>query len=323
MSYWNFRSSASAQANMIVSRDHPDSDEWSRWLLNLRHGGDPSFAQALRTELEGYADRVLDGAKLKTDMTLADIGTGEGLIAFSAINRVGPSLHVVLTDISAPMLRHAEALASERGVRQQCSFVECAADKLTGIPDTSVDVVTTRAVLAYVANKEVALREFHRILKPGGRISLAEPIMQDDAFAACALKRMIDERGTESPGEPFLPLLHRWKAAQFPDTQEKITASPIANFSERTLFESIRVSGFTQIHLELHIDLLPSTIPSWKVFLESSPHPWAPPLSTILADVFTPEERQTFEKTMRPLVESGQALTTRRTAYFNAVKPAT
>lgn len=308
---------------MPVSRDHPDSDEWSRWLLNVRHGGDPTFDQTLRPELQGYADRVLDGAELKTDMTLADIGTGEGLVAFRAIDRVGPSLRVVLTDISATMLRHAERLASERGVRQQCTFVECAADELTGIPGTSVDVVTTRAVLAYVANKAVALREFHRILKPGGRISLAEPIMQDDALAACALKRMIDARGAQSAGDPFLPLLHRWKAAQFPDTPEKIAASPLANFSERTLFESVRVSGFTHIHLELHIDQRPSTIPSWSVFLETSPHPWAPPLSTILADLFSPEERQTFEKTMRPLVESGQALTTGRTVYLNALKAAT
>jgi arsenite methyltransferase len=308
---------------MPVSRDHPDSDEWSRWLLNVRHGGDPTFDRTLRPELQGYADRVLDGAELKADMTLADIGTGEGLVAFRAIDRVGPSLHVVLTDISATMLRYAERLASERGVRQQCTFVECAADELTAIPGTSVDAVTTRAVLAYVANKAVALREFHRILKPGGRISLAEPIMQDDALAACALKRMIDERGAQSTGDPFLPLLHRWKAAQFPDTPEKIAASPLANFSERTLFESVRVSGFTQLHLELHIDQRPSTIPSWSVFLETSPHPWAPPLSTILAERFSPEERQTFEKTMRPLVESGQALTTGRTAYLNAVKAAT
>jgi len=222
---------------MMINRDPPDSDEWSKWLLDLRHGGDPAFREALRTELETYADRVLDGAKLQTDMTLADVGTGEGLVAFRAIERVGPSLRVVLTDVSIPMLRHAEALASERGVRQQCTFVECAADKLTGVPDMSVDAVTTRAVLAYVADKGAALREFHRILKPGGRISFAEPIMQDDAFAACALKRLVDERGTQSAGDPFLPLLHRWKAAQFPDTPEKIAASPIANFSERTLFE--------------------------------------------------------------------------------------
>jgi hypothetical protein len=156
-------------------------------------------------------------------------------------------------------------------------------------------------------------------LKPGGRISLAEPIFQDDAYAALTLKNILE---TPSVGttDPLMPLLHRWKAAQFPDTAAKIAASPIANFSERTLFESIRVSGFTNIHLELHMDLRPSLLPSWKVFIETSPHPWAPPLSAILAERFTPQERQTFENTMRPLVESGQALEVTRTAYLTAVK---
>jgi ubiquinone/menaquinone biosynthesis C-methylase UbiE len=253
-------------------------------------------------------------------MTLADIGTGEGLIAFRAIDRIGPSLRVVLTDISPPLLSHARALATERGVLHQCSFVECAADKLTGIPNASVDVVTTRAVLAYVANKSAALREFHRILKPGGRVSLAEPIFQDDAFAACALKQMLDSQFRANP-DPRYQLLHRWKAAQFPDTPEKLAASPITNFSERTLLELASACGFSPLHLELHIDMLPSKISSWKAFLESSPHPWAPPPSDILAQQFTPQERQTFEDTLRPLVESGAAPTVTRTAYLSAVKP--
>ena len=306
---------------MSDNRSESQSDVWSRWLLHVRSGGDPAFDRAVRAELQPYAERLLDAARLEPGMTLADIGTGEGLIAFHAIDRIGPSLKVVLTDISAPLLRHAEALATERGVRQQCSFVECGADKLTGIPDASVDVVTTRAALAYVADKAAALREFQRILKPGGRISLAEPIFQDDAFAACALKSMVDEQ-RQNP-DPFRPLLHRWKAAQFPDTPEKIAASPIANFSERTLFELTRVLGFAQIHVELHIDMLSSRITGWQVFLDSSPHPWAPPLSQILAEHFTAAERQTFENTLRPLVESGQALTVMRTAYISATKPAT
>ena len=306
---------------MSGNRSDSQSDVWSRWLLQVRSGGDPAFDRQVRAELEPYAERVLDAARLEPGMTLADIGSGEGLIAFRAIDRIGPSLEVVLTDISAPLLRHAEALATERGVRQQCTFVECAADKLTGIADASVDVVTTRAALAYVADKAAALREFQRILKPGGRISLAEPIFQDDAFAACALKSMVDDQRPHNP-DPFRPLLHRWKAAQFPDTPEKIAASPIANFSERTLFELTRVVGFAQLHVELHIDMLSSSITGWQVFLDSSPHPWAPPLSQILAEQFTAEERQTFENTLRPLVESGEALTVMRTAYISATKPA-
>jgi len=304
---------------MPTHQDQPSSDTWSKWLLQTRNGGDPTFETTQRTQVEAYADRVLDGANLQPGMTLADIGTGDGLVAFRAIGRIGRSLRLIFADISSPLLRRARTLATKRGVLDQCSFVECAADRLSGIADTCTDVVTTRAVLAYVADKRAALAEFHRVLKPGGRISLAEPIFQDDAFAACTLKNMVE---TPSAGiaDPLLPLLYRWKAAQFPDTMERITASPIANFSERTLFESIRVSGFTNIHLELHMDLRPSIFPSWKVFIESSPHPWAPPLSVILAEQFTPEERQTFENSMRPLVDSRQAMEVGRTAYLTAVK---
>jgi SAM-dependent methyltransferase len=44
------------------------------------------------------------------------------------------------------------------------------------VDDAAVDVVTTRSVLIYVKDKAGALREFQRVLRPGGRISLYEPI---------------------------------------------------------------------------------------------------------------------------------------------------
>jgi arsenite methyltransferase len=296
------------------------SDEWSKWLLHRRHGGDTAFEQQISGHLKRYADRVLDAACLAPGMTLADIGTGEGLIAFNAIDRVGPLLNVILTDISAPMLDHVRALAAQRGVLGQCTLIECAADDLAGIPDASVDVVATRAVLAYVADKPKALREFFRVLKPGGRICLAEPIFYDDAFAACTLKTLVE---SQAPGtaDRFRPLLHRWKAAQFPDTQEKLLANPITNYTERTLFEMASAAGFVPVHLELHMDLTPSDITSWRVFLASSPHPWAPTLDEILARQFNDAERVFFEQVMRPLVERGTATTISRTAYISATKP--
>lgn len=302
--------------------DTPDSqsDVWSEWLLHRRHGDNPAFAQLLRAEVERFADRVLDAAKLAPGMKLADIGTGEGVIAFRAIERIGPTLSVLLTDVSAPMLRHAQSLALQREVHSQCAFLHCPADRLDGIADASVDVVTTRAVLAYVADKSAALREFRRVLKPGGRISVAEPILQDEAFLATALRTRTESEDVQSQ-DRFLPLLHRWKAAQYPDTLEKIANSPLVNYSERNLFEFVRGVGFVDIHLELHIDLLPSIIRSWDYFLHSSPHPWAPPPSVILAEQFTPEEQAFFEKRMRSIVESPDAATITRNVYLNATKP--
>jgi arsenite methyltransferase len=305
-----------------VSDSDPDSDLWSDWLLHVRHGGDPAADRAVRAETRRFADRVLDGARLVPGMVLADIGAGDGLVAFRAIDRVGPGLRVILTDISAPLLRHAEKIAVERGVAARCRFVEAPAERLDGIADASVDALAMRAVLAYVADKPAAMKEFHRVLKPGGRLSIAEPIFRDEALAARALKAVIDAR---PPGfrEPFMPLLHRWKAAQFPDTAEKIAASPIANFSERDLVRFAQGAGFTGIHMEFHIDTAEATAPSWQAFLASSPHPWAPPLTQILENHFSPEEREFFEPMLRSMVEAAQFKGVARIAYLTAGKPQT
>jgi ubiquinone/menaquinone biosynthesis C-methylase UbiE len=298
-----------------------DSDLWSEWLLHHRFGDDPDFEQAARIEMQRYAERVLDATGLAPGMTLADIGTGDGLVAFKAIERVGATLRLILTDISTPVLRQAEAQAMARGVHGQCSFLQCPADRLGGIASESVDVVTTRAVLAYVGDKSAALREFHRILKPAGRLSIAEPILQDDALAAAATRELIAS-GDIAGQDRFLRLITRWKSAQYPDTAAAIASSPIANFSERSLFDAARAVGFARIHLELHMDMAPSIVRSWDVFLRLAPHPWAPTLDAILADRFTLEEREFFERKMRPIVESPQAVTTTRIAYLSAAKSA-
>lgn len=298
----------------------PTADLWSQWLLHGRYAHDPQFRQAVREMVDGYVGRVLDGAQLAAGQTLLDVGTGEGLVAFRAIERIGSALSVWLTDASEPMLRHAEAQAAERGVRGQCRFLRCPADHLEGIPDASVDVVVTRSVLAYVSDKTAALREFHRVLKPGGRISIAEPVYQDDALAASAIRAVIESNPPDRVS-PITVLLHRWKAAQYPDTEEKILASPIANYSERDMIRFAQLAGLSELHLELHIDTLPSIVRSWDVFINSSPHPLAPPLSVIMSEQFTTEERQLFERTMRPVIEDPKAVTTDRMLYLTAKKP--
>ncbi|MGD0492525.1 MAG: class I SAM-dependent methyltransferase [Steroidobacteraceae bacterium] len=302
-----------------MDENYLEPDVWSGWLLHRRHADDSDYAKVVQGVVEGYADRVLDGAQLAAGMTLVDVGAGEGLVAFRAIDRIGPSLRVTLTDVSAPMLRYAESMAVQRNVRPQCTFLECSADDLKGIADGSVDVVTTRAVLAYVADKKAALSEFFRILKPGGRLSIAEPILQDDAFYARALRKRVEDRS--HPVDRFLTLLHRWKAAQFPDTEAACAQSPIANYSERDLLNMVRTAGFAQIHLQLHMDVMPSLITSWDVFLGTSPHPWAPSLKQILAEQFTPDESQFFEQMPRPTVESGKNTTTERSVYLQAQTP--
>lgn len=299
------------------------SDHWSEWLLYRRHGGDAQAEHRIRTDTMGYADRVLDGARLDAGMTLADIGTGDGLIAFRAMERVGASLKVLMTDISRPMLDHVKALAAQRGVLEQCVFLEGSADALAGIDDCSVDVITTRAVLAYVADKPAALREFYRILRPGGRLSICEPIMRDEALEVCALRKIVEaQRAQGDFQDPFPAMLLRWRSAQYPDTEERVRATPITNYDERDLVRYAIGAGFSGIHLAFHIDMQTLETTSWDALLQSSPHPLAPSLGAILEDRFTPDERRIFEAKVRGVLESdSNLLGMNRIAWMTAEKP--
>ena len=295
-------------------------DPWSRWLLSVRHAGDAGHQRVVRAMAERIRDRVLDAAGLGPGMTVADLGAGEGLMAFGAMERAGPTLRAVLVDISAPLLAHAEAEARALGLAGRCAFVQASAERLEGLADGSVDVVVARAALAYVADKAAAFAECHRVLRPGGRLSIAEPIFRDQALEAVALTRTV-AAADDAPGGEFTRLLQRWKAAQFPSTGEALQASAIAGFDERDLVRLAGRAGFSPVHLELHVDVRPSTVRRWDVFLGTSPHPLAPPLAEILAERFSEDERGLFEQVLRPLVEAGTLVESDAIAYLSAQKP--
>ena len=302
-----------------MSNDSKTPDPWYKWLLERRHGGSAEHLPKVQEDVARYRDRVLDAARLAPGMTLIDVGTGDGLIGLSALERVGPGLRVIMTDISGSLLRHVEEIAEKRGVRAQCELLQCSADRLQGIANHTADVVATRAVLAYVQDKPAAFREFHRVLKPGGRICLAEPILQDDAFETCALTQLVQTQPAH-PNIEFLRLLQRCRAAQYPSTQEAMARNPQTNYSERDLARMAREAGFQHIHLELHIDHRPNLISNWDLFLDVAPHPLVASLREILSTKFSGEERARFESVMRPVVESGRSMSSEFIAYLNATK---
>jgi ubiquinone/menaquinone biosynthesis C-methylase UbiE len=266
-------------------------------------------------------DRVLDGAGLLSGRVLIDVGAGDGLIAFGAFDRAGPSLKAVLVDLSAPLLRLAQQRAMERGVREFCTFVQTSADRLDGIADESADVLTTRAVLAYVADKAAAARQFHRVLKPGGRISIAEPIYRDEAIHLAAFADFLVSSQAKSISAP-VRLMHRCRTAQLPSTLPEIQNNPLTNFSERDLIALFLKAGFVEIHLELHIDFRRQAAMSWDTFIDSAPRPGTPTLREVFALLLSDSEQRQLEEGYRPLVESGRHMYRDTIVYLTANKSA-
>lgn len=263
---------------------------------------------------------MLDGAKIAAGMTLVDVGAGDGLIAFGAFERIGRSLKTILTDVSRPLLQRAEQTAIQLGLGDRCEFLQTAAEKLEGIADATVDVVTTRAVLAYIADKPAAFRQFHRVLKPGGRLSIGEPIYQDDAMQLASLTNYLAANPSDS-GAAQARLQQRWKAAQLPSTPQGILENPLTNFNERDLITLCQHAGFGEVHMELHIDVRKSATTSWNTFIDTAPRPNTPTLREILASSFVADEQRLLEDGLRPIVESGKMFERDAIAYLTAVKP--
>jgi ubiquinone/menaquinone biosynthesis C-methylase UbiE len=88
---------------------------WSAWLLEHRHGGDETWRQDLiRTRLIPLRDRILERARVGEGDVLLDVGCGDGLIAFGAVERVGDSGTVIFSDISDELLDVCRQQASRR-----------------------------------------------------------------------------------------------------------------------------------------------------------------------------------------------------------------
>jgi arsenite methyltransferase len=284
-------------------------DQWHRWLLDLRHGGDPAHAEQIRRDLLLVRDEVLDRAALRPDDTLLDVGTGDGLIAFGALDRLGPGGRVFFSDISADLLEHCRAVSAAAGQLDRCTFVRASADRLTGIADSSVDVVTTRSVLIYVADKAAAFAEFRRVLRPGGRISIFEPINR----LMHGNPKLFLGYDIEPVATVAAKLGARFDAMQPPATD------PMVDFDDRDLVRLAEHAGFGDVRLDLRVTVTSSRPPvPWDRFLRSSPNPKVPPIGEVLDRVLTPAELAAFTAHLRPLVESGRGERRRALAYLTA-----
>lgn len=295
----------------------PVRDCWAQWVLHRQHGGRHAGKHTSDSELlRSLRDQVLRNAGISEGETLLDVGAGDGLIAFGALDLLGENGRVIFSDVSQNLLDHSRRLAEERGVLDSCRFLRAPATDLCGLGDASVDVVTTRSVLIYVKDKLRAFEEFHRVLKPGGRLSIFEPI---NSF-----------RRPEPPHlflgydvTPVQKLAGKVRAVY--ERIQPMDTDPMLDFDERDLFDLVEDVGFDAVHLDYRASIAPGDpfgdgVPSWEAFVASAGNPKIPTLEEAMAEALTPEEIERFTVHLRPLVEGARRRLPDAVAYLWAVK---
>ncbi len=125
----------------------------------------------------GVANHWLLG-RVEPRSIVLDLGCGAGTDLLVAAQMTGPAGRVIGVDMTQAMLERAAAGAGEMGLAN----VELYESLIESLPlaDASVDVVMSNGVIDLVPDKDAVLDEIDRVLRPGGRLQLADVVIHNE-----------------------------------------------------------------------------------------------------------------------------------------------
>lgn len=211
------------------------AEAWYRWTPTIQQWLGPATEAMLDLAHIGPGSRVLD------------VAAGAGEPALSAARRVGPTGHVLATDISPNILEYAAQAARDAGVANLATRV-LDGEKLD-LPESSFDAVLSRVGLIYFPDQQGALSGIRRVLKPGGWVSACVySTPENNRFFSIPIS-IIRRRAQLPPPQPGQPgpfslgasgvIEEAYRRAGFRDIEVRVVPSPLrtASAAECVRFE--------------------------------------------------------------------------------------
>jgi SAM-dependent methyltransferase len=142
-----------------------------RWEWDTAAPGLKDWGQSFVPQLQPVSERMVELADIQPGQRVLDVATGYGEPAVTAAYRVGPSGHVLATDLSPQMITLGRERVAERGLHN-IDFREMDAETLD-LPENSFEIAFCRLGLMYLPDPQMALERMHQLLVPGGRLVAA------------------------------------------------------------------------------------------------------------------------------------------------------
>ena len=156
---------------------------WTQWLKQNRFAGQtPEMQEQTMRWLEAVRDVVLVYAEIKPYDVILDIGTGTGLLAFKAmevLENAGGHGKVIFSDKFSDCLDACKGFLEGNKTKVEYEFLNAPCEDLQ-LAENSIDKALMRSVLVHISDKQPAIDEIYRVLKPGGYFCAFEPIIRSN-----------------------------------------------------------------------------------------------------------------------------------------------
>ena len=149
------------------------------WAQELGYP-EPELARVPDATVEsfaGVANHWLLG-RIDPGSVVLDLGCGAGTDLLIAAQMTGPAGRAIGVDMTIAMLSRAQASARAMGL-ESVELHEALIESLP-VEDASVDVVISNGVIDLLPDKDVVLDEIDRVLRPGGRLQIADVVIHHE-----------------------------------------------------------------------------------------------------------------------------------------------
>jgi ubiquinone/menaquinone biosynthesis C-methylase UbiE len=152
----------------------------------------PFIDNPLRHKLQPH-DKVADDLGLKPGMRVLEVGPGVGGYTIAAARRVGPTGKIISIDIEPKIIERLQARLQAEDVTN----VEARVADVFALPfeDGSFDAIYMVTVIGEIPMPERAMKEFHRVLKPGGILGFSELFLDPDYPLPRTIRRWAESAG--------------------------------------------------------------------------------------------------------------------------------